>query len=997
MRVVFNLYPFSENLYLPTANIVQVDKGGELTHLIQKAAPATIGAYGIELTPVLQGLFEAIERLTPRALEAKFKAPKAKTAAPLAQLLAQAETRATVETYIHREIEQFLSEIVRHRLPLTLDAERRTLAKDVQLHPATDDLVPHLFFQKTDAGIEYRFQLGTETEKWSIREHDALPLTNTNPAWVVARYALFRVPGINGNMLRPFRNKDVIQIPPDKVRVYFRQFIAKNAGRTQIEAEGFAVQTADRLLAVRLEPTEHLLEKTWLLKPVFVYDGAEFRYGERRDRITTLDIPDDETREITVHLVCRDQSAEQGFVEKLQTFGMEAEHRMFRLPTSGALADILHWLTSQRAALERAGFTLVAPQVDGRMLALLPADIAVRSEAAGDWFDVRGQVQIGAHSFPFHVFVPHLRSGNPYFPLPDGTFFLIPDEWFARYGDLANSLREAGEQLRLPKSLFTLLQPATDSATADFQPVDPDQIDYHPPTDLQATLRPYQLHGVKWLVGHFQHGFGACLADDMGLGKTLQTIAALLYVKHNATPEKEQSILPDFAKNSTSENSHTSDQPASKNAALLAPGGGAQYSLFQSYQAEIRPLQALVILPASLVFNWQRELAQFAPGLFVYAHSGPRRLKDIRAIAGHDVVLTTYHTARQDLDLLGKLEWRVIVLDESQQIKNRESEVSRVVRALRGQFKISLSGTPIENSLADLWTQMEFINPDTLGTFREFREAFLVPIEKGKDAVARQRLFARIRPFFLRRTKMEVAPDLPALSEQVFYSEMNPAQHKQYEKTRSAVRNEILSLFDNPKTRIMALQALMRLRQLANHPALVEPDSDLGSGKFEDVLAQWDTVQRAGHKVLFFSSFEKHLQLFRREFERRRLPYAWLTGDTAMPDRAREIERFQGDPAVQAFFMTVKAGGVGLNLTAADYVFLLDPWWNPAVEDQAIARAHRIGQTRPVTALRFISRNTIEEKIRQLQEQKKQLGLDFFAAGSEAPMLTRAELEGLLG
>ncbi len=974
MRVVFNLYPFSENLYLPSANIVQVDPGGHLTHLLQKASPVTIGSYGIETTPVLAALFETIERLTPKMLEAKFKAPKAKSPATLAQLLAQAETKTAVENYIHRELDQFLSEVVRHRFPITLDVERRTFAKDVQLHPAADDLLPHLFFHKSESGIEYRFQLGTETEKWSIRERDAFPLTNTNPAWVVAQYALFRVPGINGNMLRPFRSKDAIQIPPDKVRMYFRQFIAKNAGRTQIEAEGFAVQTADRLRSVRLEPTEHVLEKTWLLKPVFVYDGAEFHYGERRDRITTLDIPDDESLEVTVHLVCRDSAAEQGFVEKLQQFGLEEDHRMFRLPTAGGnLADILGWLTQHRPALEAAGFVLEAPQVDGRILALLPADISVRSEAAGDWFDVRGQVEIGSHSFPFHAFVPYLRSGNAYFPLPDGTFFLIPEEWFARYGDLANSLRTDGERFRLPKALFTLLpSDAPDAPETGFQPVDPDQIEYQQPPELKATLRPYQLYGTKWLIGHYRHGFGACLADDMGLGKTLQTIAALLYVKQSPTP------LPSGGE---------------------AGGGvsGAQLDLFSAYQTELRPLQALVILPASLVFNWQRELAQFAPALFVYAHVGPKRLKDIRAIAGHDVVLTTYHTARQDLDLLGKLAWRVMVLDESQQIKNRDSEVSKVVRALRGQFKISLSGTPIENSLADLWTQMEFINPDTLGTFREFRETFLLPIEKSGDEAAKQRLFARIRPFFLRRTKEEVAPDLPTLSEQVFYSEMLPSQQKLYEKTKSAVRNEILSLFDNPKTRVMALQALMRLRQLANHPALVEPETDLDSGKFDDVLGQWDTVQRAGHKVLFFSSFEKHLQLFRREFERRGHAYAWLTGDTAVSDRAREVERFQKEPVVQAFFMTVKAGGTGLNLTAADYVFLLDPWWNPAVEDQAVARAHRIGQTRPVTALRFIARGTIEEKIRQLQERKKQLGQEFFAADVEAPKLTREELEDLLG
>ncbi|MFN0013219.1 MAG: DEAD/DEAH box helicase [Saprospiraceae bacterium] len=969
MRVVFNLYPVSENLYLPSANLVQVDTGGHLTHLMHKATSTTIVSYGIEMTPVLAGLFEVIEQLSPKALEAKFRAPKAKSPVPLAQLLAQTDTKALVEAHIHRELDLFLAEIARHRLPITLDAERRTFAKDVQLRIASDDLTPHLFFKKTATGIEYRFLLGTESEKWSIRERDAFPITNTNPAWVVANYVLYRVPGINGNMVRPFRSKDEIHIPPDKVRLYFRQFIAKNAGRTQIEAEGFAVQTADHLVAVRLEPTEHLLEKTWLLKPVFLYDGAEFRYGERRDRVTTLDVPDDDTREITVHLLCRNLPAEQAFVDKLLQFDLVEDHRMFRLPTGGDLADILRWLTHHRPVLEQAGFSLVAPQLDGRTLAILPAGIAVLSNAVGDWFDVRGQVEIGEHRFPFHVFVPYLRSGNRYFPLPDNTFFYLPEEWFARYGELAKSLRGDGDNLRLPKALFTLLRDSTpDSAPPDFHPVDPDQIEYAPPASLHATLRPYQLFGVKWLIGHYQHGFGACLADDMGLGKTLQTIAALLFVKHDAAPG-----------------------PA------VDGETATQITLFQPYQAEIRPLRALIVLPASLVFNWQRELAQFAPDLFVYAHSGAKRLKDIRAIAGHDVVLTTYHTARQDLDLLSKIEWRAMVLDESQQIKNRDSEVSKVVRSLRGQFKISLSGTPVENSLADLWSQMEFINPDTLGSFREFREAFLLPIEKANDAVAKQRLFARIRPFFLRRTKEEVAPDLPALSEQVFFSEMHPAQHKLYEKTKSAVRNEILSLFDNPKTRVMALQALMRLRQLANHPALVEPETELGSGKFDDVLAQWDTVQRAGHKVLFFSSFEKHLQIFRREFERRGQSYAWLTGDTAAADRPAEVGRFQEDPAVQAFFMTVKAGGVGLNLTAADYVFLLDPWWNPAVEDQAIARAHRIGQARPVTALRFIARDTIEEKIRQLQERKKQFGQEFFAAGHETPALTREELEGLLG
>ncbi|HVN67729.1 MAG TPA: DEAD/DEAH box helicase, partial [Candidatus Sulfotelmatobacter sp.] len=318
------------------------------------------------------------------------------------------------------------------------------------------------------------------------------------------------------------------------------------------------------------------------------------------------------------------------------------------------------------------------------------------------------------------------------------------------------------------------------------------------------------------------------------------------------------------------------------------------------------------------------------------------------------------------------------------------------VRSLEGRNKISLSGTPIENSLSDLWTQMEFINPDTLGTFKSFREEFLIPIEKQGDEKARERLFNRVRPFFLRRTKEEVAPDLPELTRQLFYTEMQADQRKRYDTLKSAVRNEILSLFDDPKTRIQALAALTRLRQMANHPVLADAEYAGGSGKFDDVMAQWETIRRAGHKALFFSSFEKHLQLYRKAFDAAGSPYAWLTGDTPTADRAREVKRFQDDPAVQAFFITIKAGGVGLNLTAADYVFVLDPWWNPAVEEQAIARAHRIGQRHPVTALRFIAKDSIEEKIRDLQERKRALGQDLFGAGEEMPKLGREDIEQML-
>lgn len=974
--IVFNLAPFEDAYFLPSAFVVETTPENDLGYPLQRATPATIVPYGLELSPPIARMFELIETLTSKNIEARFKPPKAKSPTPLAQLLADKATKSSVERYIHEKIDIFLVEIERNKWPLTFGLERKIRAKDVQVVFPTYELIPHIAFKKTDSGVEYRFKLGSEEEKWPIQSRNVAPLTNTDPAWLLVDYALFRVPGINGNMVKPFYNKDVVNIPADKARVYFRQFVAKNAGRTRIEAEGFEVHTAGDLQNTILRPVENVLENTWYLQAVFSYSGTEFAQGDPKKSTTSVDFAQNDSDDIVVRQIVRNNAEELKKIMVLEKNGLTLVGKLFIVSHQGGLESLLEWLSSHQSALGIAGFSIELPKVNDRTIALLAGHLEITTSVSADWFDVRGTVQAGVFKFPFKAFWQHLRKQDRFFLLPDGTYFLIPQAWFARYGEFAEAAKDGpDDSLRVPKALYTLLESTTQQEMpangGEYKPINPEEVDYQLSSALKATLRPYQLQGVKWLVGHYQSGFGACLADDMGLGKTLQTIAFLLYAKEQRainTPEKQTS-------------SHHS--PA------------IQGDLFQAYQAALSPLNALVILPASLVFNWQNELSRFAPSLFVCAHTGQKRGRDARALAGYDVVLTTYHTAKQDLALLQKICWHVMVLDESQQIKNRASEVSKVVLSLQAVCKISLSGTPIENSLSDLWMQMEFINPATLGSFQYFREKFMAPIEKHDDPAAKQRLFSRVRPFFMRRTKEEVAPDLPALTEQLFYAEMTPPQKKLYDQTKSAARNEILALFDDPKTRFLALQSLTRLRQLANDPRLVETEYLGGSGKFEDVLAQWDTVRRSGHKVLFFSSFERHLRLFRAEFEAQGFAFAWLTGETPMPERAREVARFQQEPNVQAFFMTVKAGGVGLNLTAADYVFLLDPWWNPAAEAQAIARAHRIGQTRPVTALRFLSRETIEEKILQLQEKKKKLGKSLFE-DEEATGLTRAELESLL-
>jgi SNF2 family DNA or RNA helicase len=456
-------------------------------------------------------------------------------------------------------------------------------------------------------------------------------------------------------------------------------------------------------------------------------------------------------------------------------------------------------------------------------------------------------------------------------------------------------------------------------------------------------LRPYQAAGVSWLRFLDEFGFGGCLADDMGLGKTIQLLA----------------FLEDRRRRGISK----------------------------------RP--TLVVVPRSLIFNWHQEATRFTPELRVLEYTGIHRGQLRKKLAKVDLVLTTYGTVRRDILQLKEVEFDYVVLDEAQAIKNPASQVAKATRLIPGERRIALSGTPIENHLRDLWSIFEFLNPGMLGRASVFK----LHTTDSNDDESRRLLSHALRPFILRRTKREVARELPEKLEQTIYCHMPKQQEQLYHELRDHYRETLLGRVRSQglgKSKIHVLEALLRLRQAACHPALLdEKHAEEPTAKLEALGLHLADLLAEGHKALVFSQFTSFLAIVQKFLDDRGMSYEYLDGQTR--NRRERIERFQNDPNCGVFLISLKAGGLGLNLTSADYVFLLDPWWNPAVEMQAIDRAHRIGQTRTVFAYRLICKDTVEEKIAELQTRKKELADAILQADNNLlGELTADDLELLL-
>ncbi|MDR2652451.1 MAG: DEAD/DEAH box helicase [Prevotellaceae bacterium] len=866
-------------------------------------------------------------------------------------------TPQKIELYIRPLIESAHRKIVALIRKANIPVYFREKVKTRNLHDSNRIWVSHsdsdvIFnFHKKDSGeLIYFIQVKSENEIINLKSRFFAVICN-EPAIVVIDDKLFVFNDIDAKKLQPFTTKDNIRVHAASYKTYLEKFVVNCMKKYEIKSTGLIINDID-------PPKHALLNLIYSLdmQPVL---HLSFKYGKKifqLNNVSTQNIvyTEDIAGDTVINRYRRDKQWENSKIKLLLKKGLKQTDFCDFYVETGENADsldkieaIIKWIHDNNVTMRNFEFS---QSISNNDYYIGKIETVTQIGNKQDWFDVHCVVVFDDFSIPFNNFRNHILEGIREYVLPDQRIVILPEEWFVNFQDIMHFGKKSGENIRLEHHHFKLLdnfKSSDKTVTKNFDSFE----DVPVPKEVNIELYNYQKKGFSWLVYLYRNNFGGCLADDMGLGKTLQTIVLLQYIAN------EQASVS------------TKEHPVS-----------------------------LVVVPTSLLFNWQNELKRFAPLLRVYPYAGKNRLKSRAATSvflRYDLIVTTYVTLRNDIEILSNFMFHHLILDESQYVKNPESQTYKALRQIAARYKLSLTGTPIENSLTDLWAQFNIINEGMLGSYSSFKQRYINPIKKENEQQEKA-LLRMIQPFMLRRTKNEVAPELPPLTEEVVYCDMSDEQAEYYEIEKNKIRNNLISnevMFDPKKIPFIALQGLTRLRLLANHPRFVDEEYVGDSGKFNQVIMYIEGLIAENHKVLIFSSFVRHLRLFSEYFDSQNRKYAWLSGSTV--NREYEINKFIEDESINCFFISLKAGGVGLNLSIADYVFILDPWWNPAAEMQAISRSHRLGQSKNVMVYRFISTKTIEEKIRHLQESKSKLADKFVTSANPLNTMSKEEIEEL--
>lgn len=717
--------------------------------------------------------------------------------------------------------------------------------------------------------------------------------------------------------------------------------------------ENFSVQHVNVEPASQLHLGE-LNEQSLMLYPRYLYDKSLLEASGNKTEMIN-----DETG---LKIIERKPELEKQFFEFVRQlhpkFLQQRNNPYFYLPFPEVMKA--NWFLKSIQAVQDAGFSVYGlDQLKKFRYNTNKPKFEMKTSSGNDWFDLKIEISWGDMTVPLKDIRKAIANKQTTVLLDDGTLGLLPEEWIKQYGLMLKMGEENKGTVRISKRHFGILDDLGDSINnhevlaeikekkeklAKLEDLKTSNLS----KKVKATMRPYQQSGFKWLQTLDELGWGGCLADDMGLGKTLQAIAFLQFLKEK--------------------------YPGSTH---------------------------LVICPTSLIYNWQSEFDKFCPSMKYHIYYGQQRELADEHFDKYDVLLTSYGLARIDIDALAKFSWHYVILDESQSIKNPDAVTTKAVGLLPCKNRIVMSGTPVQNNTYDLYAQFNFINPGLLGSREFFKNEFANPIDKGGDKDKAQQLRKMIYPFLMRRTKEQVAPDLPDKTETILWCEMGREQRSVYESYRKYYRDVILKKIDEVgmnNVGFYVLEGLLRLRQICDHPKLLKDKEVTGeeSIKTEELLREVEE-NTGQHKILIFSQFVEMLQVIKVELVKKNISFSYLDGSVSASNRKDEVAKFQTDESVKVFLISLKAGGVGLNLTAADYVYIVDPWWNPAAEQQAIDRTHRIGQTRKIFAYKMICKDSIEEKIMKLQEKKKNLSDELVSEDAGfVKKLTRDDIDFLL-
>jgi superfamily II DNA or RNA helicase len=857
------------------------------------------------------------------------------------------DTRQLITDYMLPRLQKLFTE---HHGPVFLLPKGKEFKTKNLLPVSLSSVFLHPFFElkQNQKKWEWSYKVKVNSTGVDVMDNEwtsplIFLLNHEMRTWQKQEDALLAIPFVaNGNTtvaakeLEAFLHKEALRLAKD-YHVEFDESLIKE------------VKSGEPEVTLQLQERGEYL----VLQPTFSYKGYKIRPSDKDEIILQQDDG--------LVLVNRNREKEQEFLTKVENL-----HSQFIRPEGGAQlalkgTEVLrnNWFFLFVDAMKEMKVPVEGWEVlkNFRFNTHKPKTQIYISNGV-DWFDAKVDVVFGDQRVTIAEVKKALQNKQSFVQLQDGTLGVLPDEWIKRYSMLFRLGENKQEQLRLSKYHISVIDQLYETRDETELMIELEEKyeklrefnrikKISPPEHLQPILRPYQESGFQWLNFLSEVGWGGILADDMGLGKTVQALSFLHYLKE---------------KNGT--------------------------------------LKALVACPTTLMFNWENEIKKFTPRLTYHIHHGAQRTRDKATFENFNVVITTYGTLRSDIKLFTDHQFDYVILDESQAIKNPQSKVAKASCLLRAKNRLCMSGTPLQNNTFDVFAQMNFLNPGMLGSVEHFRNDFATPIDKFGEKEQKEHLRRLLYPFILRRTKEQVAKDLPEKTETVLYCEMEDEQRKIYDAYRNEYRSKILGTIEEQgigQSQLTILQGLMKLRQICDSPFILNETEQLPNASIKlDELARELQENMGHHKALVFSQFLGMLALIKQKLTELEIPFVYFDGSTAAADREKAVNEFQNNEDVRVFLISLKAGGVGLNLTAADYVYIVDPWWNPAVEQQAIDRTHRIGQTNNIFAYRMICKDTIEDKILVLQERKRALAKDLITDDSGfVKSLTREDVEYL--